>query len=108
MTIQHYRNQKPGAKFIADSPGTFEPLRIMAATGRPGREMAELSLDAHGAAQRGMAGSQQTAAPVHSQCEAQDWLSTIEKSQLSTRPDLPTAILVPREWSESSDITQDV
>ena len=65
--------------------------------------MAELSLDAHGAAQRDMAGSQQTAAPVHSRDEAQDWLSTIEKSNLSTRYYLTIGILVLQEMFEFYD-----
>jgi hypothetical protein len=38
MTIQHYRNQKPGANFIADGSGTFQPLRMTAAVGRPGEK----------------------------------------------------------------------
>ncbi|MDB5580733.1 MAG: transporter, putative metabolite:H+ symporter, partial [Bradyrhizobium sp.] len=65
--------------------------------------MAELSLDAPGAAQRGMAGSQQTAVAGHSKGDAQDWLNAIEKSNLSTRYYLTIGILVLQEMFEFYD-----
>src|ERR1700732_374083 len=103
MTIQHYRNQKSGANFIADGPGTFEPLRMTAAVGRPGGEMAELSLDAQGAVQGAVAGRVQPATPGASKGDAQDWISGIEKSRLTPRYYLTIGLLVLQEMFEFYD-----
>jgi putative MFS transporter len=103
MTIQHYRNQKPGANFIADGPGTFQPLRMTAAVRRPGGEMAELSLDAQGAVQGGVAGRVQPATPGASKGDAQDWISGIEKSNLTPRYYLTIGLLVLQEMFEYYD-----
>src|ERR1700724_3282628 len=103
MTIQHYRNQKSGANFIADGPGTFEPLRMTAAVGRPGGEMAELSLDAQGAVQGAVAGRVQPATPGASKGDAQDWISGIEKSNLTPRYYLTIGLLVLQEMFEYYD-----
>jgi len=103
MTIQHYRNQKSGANFIADGPGTFEPLRMTAAVGRPGGEMAELSLDVQGAVQGGVAGRVQPATPGASKGDAQDWITGIEKSNLTPRYYLTIGLLVLQEMFEYYD-----
>src|ERR1700724_3404304 len=103
MTIQHYRNQRSGANFIADGPGTFEPLHMTAAVGRPGEEMADISLDAQGAVQDGVAGRGPTGAPGRSTADAQDWLSGIEQSNLTPRYYLTIGLLVLQEMFEFYD-----
>src|ERR1700692_1140569 len=103
MTIQHYRNQKSGANFIADGPRTFEPLRMTAAVGRPGGEMAELSLDAQGAVPGVVADRVQPATPGASKGDAQDWISGIEKSNLTPRYYLTIGLLVLQEMFEYYD-----
>src|ERR1700704_6341999 len=108
MTIQYYRNQRPGANFIEDRLGIFEPLRMTVAVGRPGREMADVSLDAQGAVQGSLQGRIQRAAEDHlkEDClkgEAQDWLSGIEKSNLTPRYYLTIGLLVLQEMFEFYD-----
>jgi hypothetical protein len=79
-----------GASFIEDGPGTLEPLRMTPAVGRPGREMADVSLDAQGAVQGSVPGTIQRTAEHHLEQDhlkgnAQDWLSGLEKSNLTPR-----------------------
>ena len=63
--------------------------------------MADISLDAQGAVQGGAPGK--TAAPDHSRGDAQDWLSGIEKSNLTPRYYLTIALLVLQEMFEFYD-----
>jgi len=90
MIIQYYRNQTPPANLISDRLGTFKPLRMTVAVGHPGREMAEMSLDAQGAVQGGIP----KAAEDQPNSGAQDWLSSIEKSNLTPRYYLTIGLLV--------------
>src|ERR1700730_1595669 len=76
---------------------------MTAAVGRPGREMADISLDAQGVVEGGVAGGIQTAAPGHSKGNAQDWLSGIEKSNLTPRYYLTIGLLVLQEMFEFYD-----
>src|ERR1700676_5059957 len=76
---------------------------MTAAVGRPGREMADISLDAQGVVEGGVAGGIQTAAPGHSKGHAQDWISGIEKSSLTPRYYLTIALLVLQEMFEFYD-----
>jgi putative MFS transporter len=76
---------------------------MTAAVRRPGREMADISLDAQGAVQGGVAGGMQTAAPGHSKGDAQDWLSGIEKSNLTPRYYLTIGLFVLQEMFEFYD-----
>src|SRR5258708_9579105 len=99
MIIQYYRNQTSPANLISDRLGTFEPLRVTAAVGHPGREMAEMSLDAQGAVQGGIP----RAAEDQPNSGAQDWLSSIEKSNLTPRYYLTIALLVLQEMFEFYD-----
>jgi len=99
MIIQYYRNQTSPANVISDRLGTFEPLRVTAAVGHPGREMAEMSLDAQGAVQGGIP----RAAEDQPNSGAQDWLSSIEKSNLTPRYYLTIALLVLQEMFEFYD-----
>src|SRR6202049_505189 len=65
--------------------------------------MADISLDAQGAVQGGVAGRLQPVAPGHSQGDAQDWLSGIEKSNLTPRYYLTIGLLVLQEMFEFYD-----
>src|SRR4030088_2848387 len=103
MTIQHYRNPKPGANPTEDGSGTFKPLRMTAGIGRPGREMADVSLDAQGAVQGSTAGRIRQAAQDHPKGDAQDWISGIEKSNLTPRYYLTIGLLVLQEMFEFYD-----
>src|SRR3984893_12224381 len=76
---------------------------MTAAVRRPGREMADISLDAQGAVQGGVAGGMQTAAPGHLTGDAQDWLSSIERSNLTPRYYLTIGLLVLEEMFEFYD-----
>jgi MFS transporter, putative metabolite:H+ symporter len=91
------------ANFIEDRLGNLEPLRMTAAVRRPGREMADISLDAQGVVQGGVAGGMPTAAPGHSKGDAQDWLSGIEKSNLTPRYYLTIGLFVLQEMFEFYD-----
>src|SRR5882672_9620387 len=103
MIIQYYRNQTSPANVISDRLGTFEPLRMTAAVGRPGREMAEMSLDAQGAVQGVVQGGIPRAAEDQPNSDAQDWLSSIEKSNLTPRYYLTIGLLVLQEMFEFYD-----
>src|SRR6202171_2374335 len=65
--------------------------------------MADISLDAQGAVQGGVAGRTPTAAPGHSNGDAQDWISGIEKSNLTPRHYLTIGLLVFQEMFEFYD-----
>jgi putative MFS transporter len=91
------------ANFIEDRLGNLEPLRMTAAVRRPGREMADISLDAQGAVQGGVAGGMPTAAPGQFKGDAQDWLSGIEKSNLTPRYYLTIGLFVLQEMFEFYD-----
>src|SRR5712664_632475 len=99
MIIQYYRNQTSPANVISDRLGTFKPLRMTVAVGHPGREMAEMSLDAQGAVQSGIP----KAAEDQPNSGAQDWLSSIEKSNLTPRYYLTIGLLVLQEMFEFYD-----
>jgi len=81
----------------------FKPPRRMAAVGRPGRAMADLSLDAQGAVQRIVADGIQGAGLNFPKGDAQDWISSIEKSNLSPRYYLTMGLLVFQEMFEFYD-----
>src|SRR6202171_4392412 len=65
--------------------------------------MAEVSLDAQGAVQGGIAGPNRQAAQDHPKSDAQDWISGIEKSNLTPRYYLTIALLVLQEMFEFYD-----
>src|SRR5882724_2325135 len=65
--------------------------------------MADISLDAQGVVQGGVAGAIQPAAASQSKGDAQDWLSAIEKSRLTPRYYLTIGILVLQEMFEFYD-----
>src|SRR5450631_4139280 len=65
--------------------------------------MADISLDAQGAVSGGVAGGMQTAAPGQSSGDAQDWLSGIEKSNLTPRYYLTIGLFVLQEMLEFYD-----
>ncbi len=103
MTIRYYRNQKTGVSVITDRPGIFKPLRMTVAVGRPGSEMADVTLDAQGAVQGNVLGRAQRAAPDRSGGDAQDWLNAVEKSNLSLRYYLTIGLLIFQEMFEFYD-----
>src|ERR1700730_12150932 len=76
---------------------------MTAAVGRPGGEMADISRDAQGAVQGGVAGRMPTAAAGPSTGDAQDWLSSIERSNLTPRYYLTIGLLVLEEMFEFYD-----
>src|ERR1700743_2576604 len=79
----------------------FEPLQMTAAVGHPGREMADVTLDAQGVVQGGRATSPTNAAnPANA---AQDWLNAIEKSRLTPRYFATIALVVFQEMFEFYD-----
>src|SRR5271156_2043657 len=93
-----FPNQKAGASLIADGLGAFEPLRMTAAAGHPGRDMADVALGAPGAVQEAVQGRAQGTASDHSRtAAAQDWLSSVEKSGLTPRYYLTVGLLVLQE-----------
>ena len=65
--------------------------------------MADISLDAQGAVQASVSGKTQTASPGHSRGDAQDWLSGIEKSNLTPRYYLTIGLFVLQEMFEFYD-----
>ncbi len=65
--------------------------------------MADVTLDAQGAVQGSVQGSLQRSAQEHSRGDAQDWLSSIEKSKLTPRYYLTIALLVLQEMFEFYD-----
>ncbi len=65
--------------------------------------MAHISLDAQGAVQGGLAGEMPTAVPGHSKGDAQDWLSGLEKSNLTPRYYLTIGLFVLQEMFEFYD-----
>ena len=65
--------------------------------------MADLSLDAQGAVQRGVADGIQGAGQNYPKGDAQDWISSIEKSNLSPRYYLTMGLLVFQEMFEFYD-----
>src|ERR1700674_4034737 len=65
--------------------------------------MAEVSLDAQGAVQGGIAGPNRQAAQDHPKSDAQDWLGGIEKSNLTPRYYLTIGLLVLQEMFEFYD-----
>lgn len=65
--------------------------------------MADVTLDAHGVAQGSVQGSIAGAAPDHSKGNAQDWLSSIEKSRLTPRYYATIGLLVAQEMFEFYD-----
>jgi putative MFS transporter len=76
---------------------------MTAAVGHPGREMADVTLDAQGAVQGSVQGRIQRAAQGHSKGDAQDWLSSIEKSNLTPRYYLTIGLIVLQEMFEFYD-----
>src|SRR3984893_4933434 len=76
---------------------------MTAAVGRPGGEMADISRDAQGAVQGGVAGRRPPAAAGPSTGDAQDWLSAIEKSNLTPRYYLTIGLFVLQEMFEFYD-----
>jgi len=78
-----------------------EPLRMTAAVGHPGREMADVTLDAQGgvpSAQGSVARGQD-----NSPDGAQGWLDALEKSSLTQRYYLTIALIVMQEMFEFYD-----
>src|SRR5436190_23674116 len=73
---------------------------MTAAVGRPGREMADISLDAKGVAGGGVADA---ILPDRPKADAQDWISGIEQSNLTPRYYLTIALLVLQEMFEFYD-----
>src|SRR5258708_27420120 len=73
------------------------------AVGRPGREMADVSLDAQGAVQGIVADRIQRAGQDFPKGDAQDWLISIEKSNLTPRYYLTIGLLVFQEMFEFYD-----
>jgi putative MFS transporter len=65
--------------------------------------MADISLDAQGAVQGGVAREMPTTAPGHSKGDAQDWLSGIERSNLTPRYYLTIGLFVLQEMFEFYD-----
>jgi MFS transporter, putative metabolite:H+ symporter len=65
--------------------------------------MVDVSLDAQGVVPGGVAGGMQTAAPGHSSASTQDWISGIEKSNLTPRYYLTIGLLVLQEMFEFYD-----
>src|ERR1700686_2900500 len=65
--------------------------------------MADVSLNAQGAVQGGLAGEMPAAAPAHSKADAQDWLSGIEKSNRPLRYYLTIGLFVLQEMFEFYD-----
>ena len=65
--------------------------------------MADISLDAQGVVEGGVAGAVQPAAPGRSKGNAQDWISGIEKSRLTPRYYLTIGLLVLQEMFEFYD-----
>src|ERR1700682_1552800 len=81
---------------------------MTAAVGRSGRAMADVSLDAQGAVQGNLQDRIQRAAEDHLKedrlkADAQDWLSGIEKSNLTPRYYLTIGLLVLQEMFEFYD-----
>jgi MFS transporter, putative metabolite:H+ symporter len=73
------------------------------AVGRPGREVADVSLDAQGAVQGSVPDTAQTSSQDYPKGDAQDWLSSIEKSNLTPRYYLTIGLLVLQEMFEFYD-----
>src|SRR5882757_8338576 len=65
--------------------------------------MAEVSLDAQGAVQGSIAGRNRQATQDHPKSDAQDWISGIEKSNLTPRYYLTIALIVMQEMFEFYD-----
>ena len=65
--------------------------------------MADVTVDAQGAVRGSVQGSLQRSAQEHSRGDAQDWLSSIEKSKLTPRYYLTIALLVLQEMFEFYD-----
>src|SRR3981081_4394710 len=81
---------------------------MTAAVGRSGRVMADVSLEAQGAVQGNLQGGIQRATEDHLkedhlEGDAQDWLSSIEKSNLTPRYYLTIGLLVLQEMFEFYD-----
>src|ERR1700739_1097419 len=86
-----------GATFIEDHLGTLKPLRRSADSRASGGEMADVSLDARGAVTGGVPGELRVAHPYDPNGDAQDWLGSIERSNLTLRYYLTVGRLVPAE-----------
>jgi putative MFS transporter len=76
---------------------------MTAAVGHPGKDMADVTVDAPGVVQGGVQGSIQGGARDHSKGDAQDWLSAIEKSRLTPRYYATVALMVAQEMFEFYD-----
>jgi putative MFS transporter len=76
---------------------------MTAAVGHPGKDMADVTVDAPGVVQGGVHGSIQGGARDHSKGDAQDWLSAIEKSRLTPRYYATVALMVAQEMFEFYD-----
>jgi len=75
---------------------------MMAAAGRPGREMADVTLGAQGAVEDGVQG-RSARAQESSTTAAQDWLDTIERSRLTPRYYATIVLVVLQEMFEFYD-----
>ena len=99
MTNQYYRNQKADVSLALGSRRHLKNRsHKTAAVGRPGREMADVTLDAQSGAVKGsLQGAVQT--PLHDQAkgDAQDWLSSVESANLTPRYFLTVGLLVIQE-----------
>src|ERR1700743_3188385 len=76
---------------------------MTSAVGLPGRDMADVTLDAQGALQGSLAGRAASPANANPISAAQDWLDTIEKSRLTPRYYVTIALVVMQEMFEYYD-----
>src|SRR5690242_13386328 len=100
MTIQYYRNQTADVSLIDGSPRHSD--RRAHDGGRRvsgGKQMADVTIDAHGVS----AGLHDSAASAAARDGAQDWLTTIEKSNLTPRYYATIVLIVFQEMFEFYD-----